>query len=79
MKLINEIPEVSSDTLLIEIAKKIVSSAGKLSAKELSDWSHHKDSPWDKTIDSDNTEWNKEIPDSYIKPYFKDFFKITNG
>jgi uncharacterized phage-associated protein len=67
VKQISEIPEVSDDALLIGIAKKIVESAGKLSAQKLSTWSHLDDSPWHRTTQLKGFNWNNDIPDSFIK------------
>ncbi|WP_300549632.1 Panacea domain-containing protein [uncultured Bacteroides sp.] len=58
---------------LIAISK-IVDSYYNYSANALSEWSHQKDSPWAKTVfsqDENSVTWNKIIDTQIIKEYFK--------
>jgi uncharacterized phage-associated protein len=48
----------------------VFSSFGKLSAGQLSEWSHQKGSPWHQTTQLKGFKWNQNIPDEYIKDYF---------
>lgn len=53
-----------------EVLIKIIKEYSKYSAGQLSDWSHKKGSPWDRTVEENEGKWNGEIIDKYIKDYF---------
>lgn len=69
----NDKIEFLKDTdTLVEITN-IVDSYYNYSANSLSEWSHQKDSPWAKTVFSENggpVTWNKVISQEIIKDYF---------
>lgn len=65
--------ELTADVELTESLNKILDKYGRLSAVRLSDWSHQKDSPWDRVINVDSRKWNSEIPSDYIRGYFSNF------
>lgn len=45
----------------------VVKAFGRTSATKLSEWSHSKDSPWDKTP---KDKWGRPLSDSDIREYF---------
>ena len=71
----------AKDVEALKLVTSTVAQYGRVSAHELSEWSHEKGSPWFKTVygeNGNNTEinWNKEIPSKYIKEYFKSWRKL---
>lgn len=61
---------IKKDELVTDIFNNIIDKYSKYSASQLSDWSHMKDSPWDKTTKQSGFDWNQTIPDDFIKEYF---------
>ncbi|SDE82674.1 Panacea domain-containing protein, partial [Riemerella columbipharyngis] len=49
---------------------KIIDNYSNFTASQLSEWSHEKDGPWDKTVKNSNGNWNVPIDDELIKKYF---------
>lgn len=79
---LEEISDFKNSTITDDIeacVKLVFKSYGKFSASFLSAWSHRPESPWDKTVNSVNFKWGKEIPDEYILPYFKNLLISKNG
>jgi len=69
--------EISSDEYVGDLLNKIIENFGKISAKKLSDWSHMNGSPWERTTRIAGFNWSMQIPDEYIKSYFKPI--LVNG
>ncbi len=64
----------------LRIANSVIVKNVNVSAHALSEWSHEKGSPWFTTVygedgSNKNINWNKQIPDSLIKAYFKEWIK----
>lgn len=62
--------EIKEDVELVSLVERIIDAYAIYSATQLSNWSHMKGSPWDKTKNLDDFKWSKEIPDQYISEYF---------
>ena len=67
----NENTEIQStyDEKTKKILEETVRQWGKISAGQLSSWSHMKNSPWDMLV-KEGAKWNTEINLNYIKIYF---------
>lgn len=65
-----ELLEISKDATIKEDFNKLIDKYYKYSAAQLSEWSHEKNSPWDRTTKDEGFDWNCPIPDEYIKEYF---------
>lgn len=68
------------DKKAIEIINEAVDKMYNKSALQLTQWSHQIGSPWYKTVygngeNSIKPKWNTEIPDRYIKDYFRTLIK----
>lgn len=62
----------------LKLVTSIVAKYCRVSAHELSEWSHEIGSPWFNTVygkGGNNSEitWNKEIPNEFISEYFKEW------
>ena len=65
--------EFDSDLKAKNICKQVIDKFCRVSAYDLSMWSHQPGSPWHDTVYGVNgkkTGWNKEISDDVIKAYF---------
>jgi uncharacterized phage-associated protein len=61
------------DLTVLDIVRFVWTTYGKMSAVELSDWTHAKDGPWAQTTNSGaSIIRNQDIPDSDIAAYFRD-------
>ncbi len=67
--------EDSSITRLID---NVVDKFGKLSATQLSTWSHQEGSPWDIAVKESNGIWNTKLDDEIIYNYFYSFLNIQS-
>jgi len=65
-----EFAEIKNNREINDLLNSVLVSFGGFSAVSLSEWSHKKGSPWDKTVKSDNFKWGKVIEDDLIKRYF---------
>jgi uncharacterized phage-associated protein len=61
---------IAEDEEVNILFRQIIDSYSKYSAKQLSDWSHSKGSPWDLTVNRLGAKWSDNIPNEYIKEYF---------
>ncbi len=52
---------------IVSLLRDVVKAFGRTSATKLSEWSHSKDSPWDKTP---KDKWGRSLSDSDIREYF---------
>ncbi|MDI9365051.1 MAG: DUF4065 domain-containing protein [Flavobacterium sp.] len=66
----NDFLEIANDELVTEVFTDIINKYSGYTASQLSDWSHMKGSPWDKTIKQPGFDWNQQIPDNFITNYF---------
>jgi len=68
-----DLSEIKMDQYVTKLFTDVISKYHKFSASQLSNWSHMKDSPWEKTTKMEGFKWNQYIPDEYITSYFLDF------
>lgn len=57
--------EISGE--IVGLLRDVVRAFGRTSATKLSEWSHSKDSPWDKTP---KDKWGRPLSDGDIREYF---------
>lgn len=62
--------EIVQDSSVTEVFDRIIDKYSPYTASQLSDWSHMKGSPWDKTTKQSGFDWNYPIPNDFIKDYF---------
>ncbi len=55
---------------ILTLFNEVITAFGKIPASKLSEWSHSKDSPWDKAPKPPQTKWSGEISDKDIYEYF---------
>lgn len=67
----DEYIDLKNNQILNDIIDNTIETFGSFTAKQLSDWSHKENSPWEKACASSNGQWNTVISDSVIKDYFK--------
>ncbi|MDH6305183.1 putative phage-associated protein [Parabacteroides sp. PF5-5] len=65
-----DVKKNSEDSTLSSLITLVFNSFGQNNAVSLSEWSHKKGSPWEKTTIIDGFKWGDIIPDKYIKDYF---------
>jgi uncharacterized phage-associated protein len=65
-----EFSEIVQDDLLNQTLNTIISKYSVYNASQLSGWSHMTGSPWERTTQTKDFKWSKEIPDEYISEYF---------
>lgn len=65
-----DLKEIAQDETVTEAFERIVDKYSKYSATQLSDWSHMEGSPWYKTTQLRDFDWNRSIPNQFIKDYF---------
>ena len=53
-----------------DIVETTIDYFGKFSAKALTEWSHQKNSPWDKVKSLYGEKWGEDLQDKDIKAYF---------
>ena len=66
-----EFDAIKNDKELKDAIKSFIDTYSKFSASQLSEWSHQEDGPWHKATQLDGFNWNTQIPNEYIKSYFK--------
>ena len=66
----NIFSEISKDEDVKGMMNLIYNTFGNLTALSLSEWSHKKDSPWEKTTSKIGFKWGDQIDDEFIKEYF---------
>lgn len=62
--------EIRQDNLVTEVLENVIDKYSKYTATKLSDWSHAKGGPWDRTTKQEGFSWSHPIPNEYIKEYF---------
>lgn len=62
--------DIISEEGLVDKFNSVIDIYSKFTAGQLSDWSHMKNSPWERTTKLPNFKWGDFIPDEYIKEYF---------
>lgn len=62
--------ELEADADLKITLNSIIDKYAKYTASQLSGWSHMQGSPWERTTQSKDFKWSREIPDDYISEYF---------
>lgn len=72
----NVLSEVKKDAELDKVLKFVFKHFGTWNATQLSDWSHQKNSPWDKTVNLDGFKWGNVIPDDLILRYFAELITV---
>jgi uncharacterized phage-associated protein len=65
--------EIKSEPGLEDIINSIIDVYGHYTASQLTEWSHKKDSPWDKTTKKFGFNWNDPIDDVLIVDYFSEY------
>jgi uncharacterized phage-associated protein len=66
-----EFAELKKEKKITETLELVVNKYSKFTASQLTEWSHIKDGPWDKTTNIEGFKWGvTEIPDELIKDYF---------
>ncbi len=65
-----ELATIAQDELVTQVFNRIIDKYSRYTAGQLSDWSHTLGSPWERTTKLSGFDWNRAIPDSYIKEYF---------
>lgn len=72
---INDCGEITDNQLVDDLIEEVVKTFGVYTATSLSEWTHSKDSPWDKVVNQTSQEegggLNNFIPDDLIADYFK--------
>lgn len=63
--------DIINDKDVKSLLELVFRSFGTWSAGSLTSWSHGDGTPWQQTVSSENFIWGKQIPDDYIKQYFK--------
>jgi uncharacterized phage-associated protein len=66
----SDLVELCSEEDLIVKFESVIDKYSKYTAGQLSDWSHMKDSPWEKTTKLTGFKWGDFIPNELIKSYF---------
>lgn len=64
------IAEINGNQEVQQLITFVFKGFGTWYAHDLSAWSHQVGSPWDKTVNSDNFKWGRQISDEDIKDYF---------
>ncbi|GMO60496.1 MAG: hypothetical protein Ta2D_06030 [Rickettsiales bacterium] len=62
---------------IIKVIERVVNIFGKFNATTLSNWSHEKNTPWDK-MKSRGEKYSEPFRDVEIKEYFIDFLELKN-
>ena len=65
-------------SFITSIIYQVVQIFGKLSAGQLSELSHQKDSPWDIAVQNSGGKWNTKLDDEDIFNYFFSFVKLND-
>ena len=73
----NVSPELRSDENMSRVLDFTFRTFGTWNAGQLSEWSHSKNSPWDRTVNKPNFNWGDSIPDEYILEYFTKMVKVN--
>ncbi len=61
---------ISENNEIVSLIDMVFKTFGNWTAGQLTEWSHAKYSPWEKTKCSVGFDWGQVIPDEYIKEYF---------
>lgn len=69
----SDFDSIKEDVDADKVLKYVVMKFGNTSAGRLSNWSHAKGGPWDKTTKEDGFKWNNPISLEVIKEYFSKF------
>lgn len=79
VKLFDDITDVAYKKIenlneyIIKLIDSVVNKFGRLSATQLSAWSHQAGSPWYIAVKSSNGAWNTKLDDEIIYNYFYSF------
>lgn len=65
------------DTSITNLLEGVVEKFGRLSATQLSAWSHQSGSPWDIAVKESNGQWNTKLNDEVIYNYFYSFLNMS--
>lgn len=65
-----DLSDLKKDEDLTGLIDLVFKKFGIRTASDLTNWSHKKNSAWDKTTLLKNFKWGREIPDHFIKEYF---------
>lgn len=63
------------DSKISSLIELVFNTYGFNTASDLTAWSHRLNSPWDRTVNKDGFKWGGQIPDEYIRPFFKKMIK----
>ena len=58
-------PKTEFPEEITSLFKDVIAKFGEIPASKLSEWSHSKGSPWDKTPKPPETKWSGEIPTQF--------------
>lgn len=72
----DDIQDIYKNSEIVDVFNKVIDKYAKFTASQLSDWSHMEGGAWDKTTKQVGFDWNKEIPNEYIKDYFSNISVI---
>lgn len=62
--------QLAADTLLNQVLNQVIDKYSVYNASQLSGWSHMSGSPWERTTQTKDFKWSREIPDEFITEYF---------
>ena len=65
------------DISITDLLEDVVNKFGRLSATQLSAWSHQSGSPWDIAVKESNGIWNTKLNDEAIYNYFYSFLNMS--
>lgn len=65
-----EFESIKDDTDVVDLFELLVDKYSVYTASQLSEWSHAKNGPWDLATKQKGFDWNHQIPDELITPYF---------
>lgn len=73
----SDLSDINADEEIKSLIDLVFRSFGTWSAAQLTNWSHGEGTPWQKIVSGEGFSWGGQIPDEYIKSYFKSI--INNG
>jgi uncharacterized phage-associated protein len=67
--------EINRDEDVNALIGLVFNTFGDWSALKLTNWSHGDGTPWQRLVSSKDFSWGTQIPDDYIKSYFKSILR----
>lgn len=68
-----------ADAEVVSLIGLVFRTYGDWNAYSLSAWSHKTGSPWDRAVSSADFRWGSQIPDEYIRDYFRNLISVKDG